>query len=162
LQLKQCQKWGCRFLSRSALSKHQQCFFQFSIAVCDASEWNTFTVNNSILISSLNLPSSSSKPLPLVLSLPARVKSPSLLSCRPPQVLEGLKRPFKPSPSCRVPALSLSLRELLQPSAPLRGLPLHPLQQLHVLLALRAPELGAALRAVSHESRGAGSPPSTC
>ena len=43
--------------------------------------------------------------------------------------------------------------EVLQPSDHLHGPPLDPLQQLHVLLVLGAPELDAVLQVGSHESR---------
>jgi len=44
----------------------------------------TLTVKNFFLLSTLNLPSFSLKPLPLVLSLHALVKVPQQLSCKPP------------------------------------------------------------------------------
>ena len=47
----------------------------------------TLIVKNFFLISSLNLPSSSLKPFPLLLSLPALIK----ISCRPPS---GTGRPL--------------------------------------------------------------------
>jgi len=43
--------------------------------------------------------------------------------------------------------------EVLQPLDHLCGPPLDPLQQLHVLLVLRAPELDAGLQVASHQSR---------
>ncbi|KAK4806069.1 hypothetical protein QYF61_010278 [Mycteria americana] len=43
--------------------------------------------------------------------------------------------------------------EVLQPSDHFPGPPLDPLQQLHVLLVLRAPELDAVLQVGSHQSR---------
>ncbi|KAK4806791.1 hypothetical protein QYF61_005587 [Mycteria americana] len=43
--------------------------------------------------------------------------------------------------------------EVLQPSYHFHGPPLDPLQQLHVLLVLRAPELDAVLQVGSHQSR---------
>ncbi|KAK4824308.1 hypothetical protein QYF61_013053 [Mycteria americana] len=49
--------------------------------------------------------------------------------------------------------------EVLQPSDHFRGPPLGPLQQLHVLLVLRAPELDAVLQVGSHQSRVEGQNP---
>ncbi|KAK4826723.1 LOW QUALITY PROTEIN: hypothetical protein QYF61_010976 [Mycteria americana] len=46
--------------------------------------------------------------------------------------------------------------EVLQLSDHFRGPPLDPLQQLHVLLVLRAPELDAVLQVGSHQSRAEG------
>ncbi|KAK4815207.1 hypothetical protein QYF61_021826 [Mycteria americana] len=46
--------------------------------------------------------------------------------------------------------------EVLQPSDHVCGPPLDPLQQLHVLLVLRTPELDTALQVRSHQSRAEG------
>ncbi|KAK4829041.1 hypothetical protein QYF61_001846 [Mycteria americana] len=45
------------------------------------------------------------------------------------------------------------IAEVLQPSDHFHGLPLDPLQQLHVFPVLRAPELDAVLQVGSHQSR---------
>ena len=52
--------------------------------------------------------------------------------------------------------------EVVQPSDHLHGSPLDPLQHIHVLLMMRAPELDAELQVRSHESEGAESPPLPC
>jgi len=56
------------------------------------------TAKNFLLKSNLGLPSFSLKPLPLVLSLPALVKSTSPAFCRPLQALEGCSK-VSPEPS---------------------------------------------------------------
>ena len=75
----------------------------------------------------------------------------------PLQVLEGhCKVSLEPSLlQSEIPQLSqpVLMGEVLQPSDQLHGPPLHPLQQLHVLLVLGAPELDALLQVGSHESR---------
>ncbi|KAK4814468.1 hypothetical protein QYF61_018986 [Mycteria americana] len=106
----------------------------------------TLMVKNFFLKSSLNLPSLSLKPLLLVLSQQALLKTlegcykvslqPSLLQAQQPQLSQ--------------PVL---VGEVLQPSDNFHGPPLHGLQQLHVLLVLRAPELDAVLQVRSHQSR---------
>ena len=72
--------------------------------------------------------------------------------------LEGLyKVSSKPSLFwAEEPQLSHSLLtvEVLQRSDHLHGPPLDLLQQLHVLLVLRAPELDAVLQVGSHKSKG--------
>ncbi|KAK4827897.1 hypothetical protein QYF61_022320 [Mycteria americana] len=98
--------------------------------------FTTFIIKNFFLISSLNLPSFTLKPLPLVLSqqaLPKRLKgcnkvSPgaSLLQAEQPQ----LSQPF-------------FIGEVLQPSDLFCSPPLDLLQQVHVFPVLRAPELDA-------------------
>jgi len=76
----------------------------------------TLRVKNFFLVSNLNLPSFSLKPLPLVLSLHALVKGPLQLSCRPLQVLAGCSKVFRePSlPQAEQPQLS-------QPFLPAEG-----------------------------------------
>ncbi|KAK4825361.1 hypothetical protein QYF61_026880 [Mycteria americana] len=106
----------------------------------------TLTVRNFFLTSSLNLPSFSLKPLPLVLSEWVLLK-----------ILEGFNK-VSPQPSllqAEQPQLSqpVLVGEVLQPSDHFHGPPLDPLQQLHVLLVLRAPELDAVLQVGSHQSR---------
>ncbi|KAK4833105.1 LOW QUALITY PROTEIN: hypothetical protein QYF61_027771 [Mycteria americana] len=106
----------------------------------------TLIVKNFFLKSSLNLPSLSLKPLLLVLSQQALLKilegcykvslEPSLLQAEQPQLSQPVPR-----------------GEVLQPSDHFLGPPLDPLQQLHVLLVLRAPELDAVLQVRSHQSR---------
>ncbi|KAK4812466.1 LOW QUALITY PROTEIN: hypothetical protein QYF61_026459 [Mycteria americana] len=106
----------------------------------------TLIVKNFFLKSSLNLPSLSLKPLLLVLSQQALLKilagcykvspQPSLLQAEQPQLSQ--------------PVL---VGEVLQPSHHFRGPPLDPLQQLHVLLVLRDPELDTVLQVGSHQSR---------
>ena len=73
-------------------------------------------VRNFFLISSLNLPSFSLTPLPLVLSLQALVKVPLQLSCRPLQALEGHSKVF-PQPSL----LQAEQPQLSQPFLPVEG-----------------------------------------
>ncbi|KAK4815122.1 hypothetical protein QYF61_017397 [Mycteria americana] len=56
--------------------------------------------------------------------------------------------------ACVTKAFGLSLkRKVFHPSDRFRGPPLDLLQQLHVLLVLRAPELGAVLQVGSHQNR---------
>jgi len=54
------------------------------------------------------------------------------------------------------------IADLLQPSAYFYGPPMDLLQQVHVLLVLRPPELDAGLEISPEQSRGAESPPLTC
>ncbi|KAK4814330.1 hypothetical protein QYF61_014844 [Mycteria americana] len=73
-----------------------------------------------------------------------------------PHLLEGCNK-VSPEPSllqAEQPQLSqpVLVGEVLQPSHHFRGPPLDSLQQLHVLLVLRAPELDAALQVGSHQS----------
>ncbi|KAK4818676.1 hypothetical protein QYF61_017421 [Mycteria americana] len=100
----------------------------------------TLIVNNFFLKSSLNLPSLSLKPLLLVLSQQALLKSLSQ---------SFLQAPFKYwEAAAEQPQLSqpVFIGEVLQPSDHFHGPPLDLLQQLHVLLVLRAPELDAVLQ----------------
>ncbi|KAK4807049.1 hypothetical protein QYF61_018390 [Mycteria americana] len=83
--------------------------------------FTTLIVKKFFLISSLNLPSFSLKPLPLVLSQQALAEQPQLSQ----PVLIG---------------------EVFHPSDHLRGPPLDPLKQVHVFLVLRTPELDAVLQ----------------
>ncbi|KAK4814100.1 hypothetical protein QYF61_008195 [Mycteria americana] len=106
----------------------------------------TLMVKNLFLKSSLNLPSLSLKPLLLVLSQQAL-----------PKILEGCSK-VSPQPSllqAEQPQLSqpVLVGEVLQPLDHFHGPPLDLLQQLHVLLVLRAPELDAVLQVRSHQSR---------
>ncbi|KAK4818202.1 hypothetical protein QYF61_008586 [Mycteria americana] len=106
----------------------------------------TLIVKNFFLKSSLNLPSLSLKPLILVLSQQALLK-----------ILEGCYK-VSPQPSLlQAEQLQLSqpvlIGEVLQPLDHFHGLSLDPLQQHHVLLVLRAPELDALLHVRSHQSR---------
>ncbi|KAK4825745.1 LOW QUALITY PROTEIN: hypothetical protein QYF61_002184 [Mycteria americana] len=112
----------------------------------------TLIVKNFFLKSSLNLPSLSLKPLPLV-----------LLQQAPLETLEGCYK-VSPQPSllqAEQPQLSqpVLVGEVLQPSGHFCGPPLDPLQQLHVLLVLRTPELDAVLQVGSHQSRAEGQNP---
>ncbi|KAK4815543.1 hypothetical protein QYF61_003235 [Mycteria americana] len=101
--------------------------------------FTTLIVKNVILIPSLNLPSCSFKPLPLVLSLQALLKilkgcnevslEPCLLQAEQPQ----LSQPFL-------------IGEVFHPSDHFCGPPLDLLQQVHVFPVLRAPELDAVLQ----------------
>ncbi|KAK4810857.1 hypothetical protein QYF61_008829 [Mycteria americana] len=105
----------------------------------------TLTVKDFFLKASLNLPSLSLKPLFLVLSQQALLK-----------ILEGCYK-VSPQPSllqAEQPQLSqpVLVGEVLQPSDHFHGPPLDSLQQLHVLLVLRAPELDAVLQVRSHQS----------
>jgi len=113
----------------------------------------TLSVKNLFLISSLNLLSSSLKPVPLVLSLPVLIASPS------PAFLSA---PFKRWKAATRSPGNLLFSRLKSPSfvspssqrrCHLRGPPLNLLQQLHVLLVLGASELDTVLRVRSHESR---------
>ena len=84
-------------------------------------------------------------------------KVPSQLSCRPPSGTGRLLSSF-PEPSllhAEEPKLSqlVLIGEVLHTSDHLHGPSLDPLQQLHALLVLRAPELDAVLQVGSHESR---------
>ena len=118
----------------------------------------TLIVKNFFVVSNLNLPSLSLKSLFLVLSQQALLKtSLSSFSIGPIQVLEGC---YKVSPQSSLlhaeePQFSqlFLIGEVLQPSDQLCGPPLDPLQQLHVLLVLRAPELDVGLQVGSHQSR---------
>ncbi|KAK4810366.1 hypothetical protein QYF61_019285 [Mycteria americana] len=101
--------------------------------------FTTLIVKKFFLISTLNLPSFSLKPLPLVLSQQALLKScnkvstePSLLQAEQPQ----LSQPF-------------FIGEVFHPSGHLRGPPLDPLQQICVFPVLRTPELDAVLQSCS-------------
>jgi len=122
----------------------------------------TLTVKNFFCKSSLNLPFFSLKPSPLILLLQALVKSPSSF----------LAGPFRYRKAPRKSPRSLLFSRLNSPNslsfphrrgAPALGSflwpPLDPLQQVHVLPVLRAPELDAGLQVGSHHSRGAESPP---
>jgi len=115
----------------------------------------TLTVKNFFLISNLKLPSFSLKPFTLALSLHTLVKSPSPSLLCPLQVLEGCYK-VSPEPAllqAEQPQLPqpVLIAEGLQPSDHLRGPPLDPLQHIHVLLMLRAPELDTVLQVGSHD-----------
>ncbi|KAK4828850.1 LOW QUALITY PROTEIN: hypothetical protein QYF61_000907 [Mycteria americana] len=106
----------------------------------------TLIVKHFFLKSSLNLPSLSLKLLLLVLSQQALLN-----------ILEGCYK-VSPQPSllqAEQPQLSqpVLVAEVLQPSDHFCGPPLGLLQQLHVLLVLRAAELDAVLQVGSHQSR---------
>ena len=122
--------------------------------------FTTLIVKNFFFISSLNLPSFSLNPLPLALLQQALLKSlfPSLLQAplkywkaavRSPRslLLFRLNSPNSLSFSSqeRAPALGSSLWP-----------PLAPLQQLHVLLVLRAWELDTGVLLGSHQSGAEG------
>ncbi|KAK4832092.1 hypothetical protein QYF61_020707 [Mycteria americana] len=113
----------------------------------------TLIVKNFFLISNLNLPSCSLKPLPL--PCPCK-KSLSRFLVGPFQVLEGCYKVSSEPPLLQAEQPQLSqpvfIGEVLQPSDPLHGPPLDSFQQVHVLLMLGAPELNAVLRVGSHES----------
>ncbi|KAK4826030.1 hypothetical protein QYF61_003851 [Mycteria americana] len=106
--------------------------------------FTTLIVKTFFLISSLNLPSFSSKPLPLVLLQQALLKilkgpnkvspEPSLLQAEQPQ----LSQPF-------------FIGEMFHPLDHLCGPPLDPIQQVCVFPVLRAPELDAVLQVGSHQ-----------
>jgi len=123
-------------------------------------------VKSLLFISGLNLPSFSLKPLPLVLPLHASIKSPS------PAFLWAPLRYWKAEVRCPQPSLlqaeqpQLSQRfltgEVFQPSDHLCHPPLDPLQQLHILLVLGAPELDAGLQVGSHKSGAEGQNPLPC
>jgi len=116
----------------------------------------TLIGKNFSLISHLNLPSFSLEPFPLVLSLHPLVKSPSPSFLSAPSGTGSCSKvPSQPSllqaeqPQLPQPGL---VGEVLQPSDHLRGPSLDPLQHIHVLLVLGAPELDAGLQVGSHES----------
>jgi len=118
--------------------------------------FTTFMVKNFFLISNLNLPSFSLEPFPLVLSLYTLRKAPLHPSCRPLQALKGC---YKVTPESSLlqaeqPQFSqpVLIGKVLQPSDHLCGPPLDPLQHIHVLLMLVAPELDAVLQVGSQES----------
>lgn len=94
-------------------------------------------VKNFFVISNLNLPSFSLKPLPLVLLLHSLIKSPAP-PVGPLQVLEGSYEVSLEPPSLQAEQPQLSqpvlTAEVLQPSDHLRGPPLDPFQQVHVFL----------------------------
>ncbi|KAK4823100.1 hypothetical protein QYF61_025838 [Mycteria americana] len=101
------------------------------------------------LTSSLNPPSFSLKPLPLVLSLQALLR-----------ILKGCNK-VSPEPyllRAKQPQLSqpVLIGEMFHPSDHFCGPPLDLLQQVHVLPVLRTPELDAVLQVGSHHSRAEG------
>ncbi|KAK4827563.1 hypothetical protein QYF61_019187 [Mycteria americana] len=105
----------------------------------------TLIVKNLILISNLNLPTFSLKPLPLVLSPHALAPFTCWKAARrSPRSLLQAEQPQLSQP--------VFVGEVLQPSGHLHGPPLDLLQQLHVLLMLRPPELHAVLQMGSHKS----------
>ncbi|KAK4816374.1 hypothetical protein QYF61_016278 [Mycteria americana] len=110
----------------------------------------TIITKNLFLISSLNLPSFSLKPLPLVLSQQALIKS---LTERP---LIRSPRSLLFSRLNNPNSQPLLIGEVFQPPDHFCGPPLDPLQQVHVFPVLRAPELDAVLQVGSHQSRGEG------
>ena len=101
------------------------------------------------LTSSLNLPSFSLKPLPLVKSLQALLKSLSPSFLYPlsgtGRLLEGLPWAFS-SPGWTAPTQPFLKGELFHPSEHFCGPPLDPLQQVHSFPVLRAPELDTGLQ----------------
>eukprot|EP00198_Chlamydomonas_reinhardtii_P004847 XP_001694183.1 predicted protein [Chlamydomonas reinhardtii] len=113
----------------------------------------TLCVKKFFLLSNLNLPCPSLKPFPLVLSLSAIGP---LLFIRSLQVLEG-RNEVSPEPSllptkqAQFPQPFL-IGEVLQPSDHLRGPPLDPLQELHILPVLGAPGLDTVLQMGPHKS----------
>ncbi|KAK4824907.1 LOW QUALITY PROTEIN: hypothetical protein QYF61_021422 [Mycteria americana] len=143
------QEWGHLYLDQVAQSPVQpdlECFQGWgNLFQC----LTTCIVKHFFLKSSLNLPSLSLKPLLLVLSQQALLKvCPLLESCykvSPEPCLLQAEQPQLSQP--------VLVGEVLQPSDHFRRPPLDPLQQLHVLLVLRAPELEAVLQVGSHQSR---------
>ena len=115
----------------------------------------TFVVKDFFLISSLNLPSFSLKPLLLVLSQKALLKKPlPVFLTSPLQVLKGCNKvSLEPSvlqaeqPQIPQPVL---IGKVFQPSDFFCGPPLDPLQQLHVPPVLGASEMDAGLQVSSH------------
>jgi len=119
----------------------------------------TLRVKNFFLISHLNLPSFSLKPLSPVLSLHGLVKVPLQLSCRPLQVLEGCSK-VSPQPSllqAEQPQLSQPFltAEVLQPSDNFCGL-----LWIHSNRTT-SPELDTGLQ-VGSQSRAQGQNPLPC
>jgi len=121
---------------------------------------------NFFLISDLKLPSVSLKPLILVLLQQVRAKK--LVPVFPIGPLKVLKDHNKVSPEpsrlqADQPQLSQPfLRgEVFNPCDHFCGPPLDPLQQLHVLLVLRVPELDTGLPVGSHQRGGMLSPGSS-
>ncbi|KAK4825808.1 hypothetical protein QYF61_002413 [Mycteria americana] len=112
--------------STTSLGNLHQCF-------------TTLIVKNFFLISSLNLPSFTLKPLPLVLSQQAPLKI--LKGCNKVSLQPSLLQAEQPQLSQPV-----FTAQVLQPSDHFCGPPLDSLQQVHVFPVLRAPELDAVLQ----------------
>jgi len=120
----------------------------------------TLVVKNFFLISSVNLPSFSLKPLLLVLLQQTLLKTFPVFPVGSLQAPKGCYK-LSPQPSllqAEQPQLShpFLIKEVFRPSDHLCGPPPDLLQQLHVLLVLRAPELDAGLQVGSHQSQGEG------
>ncbi|KAK4815434.1 hypothetical protein QYF61_002649, partial [Mycteria americana] len=113
--------------------------------------FTTLIVKHFFLLSNLNLSSFSSKPLPLVLSLEALVKSLSpVFLISPLYVLKGCSK-ISPEPSllqAEQPQLSqpFFIGQVFQPSDHFHGPPLDPLEQVHILLVLGTPERDTVLQ----------------
>ena len=129
----------------------------------------TLIVKNVFLISNLNLPTFSLKPLLFVVSLHALVKK--SLSSFLVGLLQGLEGCYKVSPQSSLlqteqPQLSQPVLrgEVFQPSDRFCGPPLDSLQQVHVYPVLRVPELEIVLQVGSHQNitEGQNHIPSTC
>ncbi|KAK4830165.1 hypothetical protein QYF61_008676 [Mycteria americana] len=120
--------WSGTSVTRSVTTSSDGASTTFLGNLCQC--LTTFTVNNFFLMTSLSLPSFNSlKPLPVVLSQQALLKScnkvslkPSLLQAEQPQ----LSQPFFTG-------------EVFQPYDHFRGPPLDPLQQVRVFLVLGTP-----------------------
>ena len=132
-----------------------------SFCGCLFQHLTTLRVKNFFLTSSLNLPSSCSKPFSLVLSLWDCKKSVLPLLISSLQVLEDhTEASGEPSLlQAKEAQLFLSFFKGLQPSDHPPGPPLDPIQQLHVLLVLRAPGMGPGLQMETHKGRAQGDSP---
>ncbi|KAK4829425.1 hypothetical protein QYF61_004300 [Mycteria americana] len=104
--------------------------------------FTTLIITNVFLISSLNLPSFSIKPLSLVLSQQALLKSCNKVSPEP-FILQAEQ------PQLSQPVL---MGEVFQPSDHFCGPPLDLFQQVHVFPVLRTPEVDAILQVGSHQN----------
>ena len=111
----------------------------------------TLTVKKFFLISNLNFfQFKAITPCPTTTC--PRKKSLSSFLVRPLQLLKGCSK-VSPQPSLLLAEQPFRIGEVLQPSDHLCGPPLDPLQQVHVFLVLRAPELEAGFQVRSHQSR---------
>ena len=126
----------------------------------------TLVVKIIFLTFSLNLPSSSLKPLPCPIATGSAKKPVLIFLISPLWVPKACTKvslePYLLQAEQRQLSQPFLTGEVLHPSGHLCGPPLEPLQQLHVFPVLRAPELDAGLQVGSQQSRGVESPPSTC
>ncbi|XP_075282414.1 zinc transporter ZIP13 isoform X2 [Opisthocomus hoazin] len=130
-----------RPLFRAVIPKHQLERFPMEVATpCRRSQANPkeqeqIQISVMVPLSSLVQQTTESRPLQVLEGCSKVTPEPSLLQAEQPQL---------PQP--------VLIGEVLQPSDHLRGPPLDPLQHIHVLPMLGAPELDAVLQVGSHES----------